>query len=337
MNARAGGTASLRHAPGLNKTPTNDSESRNAKSRRAWSRRDFLRIGFAVSALTKTRTTAGRAASGIRSRFLSFDHEIQEFMDFEPGSRYAYSNFGYCILGRVVEKVTGLSYERFVRQQILATIGITRMKIGRTLFNQRADGEVRYYLTDAGMAESVFDEVKGEGAAGVPPAGGLESRALPMQVPWPYGGFCLESMDAHGGWIDSAVDLARFASALDDPERPPLVNPDTQRVMYAPPPVPVSRNTDGSLKDFYYGCGWSVRPAGTQGKANYWHTGSLPGTFSLLVRRHDGLSWVALFNQRSNDSILPDNAIDSALHRAADAVTDWPDEDLFPQHSNTGR
>src|SRR5919108_2326439 len=125
MNARAGGTASLRHAPGLNKTPTNDSESRNAKSRRAWSRRDFLRIGFAVSALTKTRTTAGRAASGIRSRFLSFDHEIQEFMDFEPGSRYAYSNFGYCILGRVVEKVTGLSYERFVRQQILATIGIT--------------------------------------------------------------------------------------------------------------------------------------------------------------------------------------------------------------------
>ena len=35
------------------------------------------------------------------------------------------------------------------------------------------------------------------------------------QVPWPYGGFCLEAMDAHGGWLASAVDLARFAAALE--------------------------------------------------------------------------------------------------------------------------
>ena len=32
-------------------------------------------------------------------------------------------------------------------------------------------------------------------------------------MPWPYGGFHLEAMDAHGGWIGSAVDLARWAAA----------------------------------------------------------------------------------------------------------------------------
>jgi len=66
-----------------------------------------------------------------------------------------------------------------------------------------------------------------------------------------------------------------------------------------------------------------------QGKANYWHTGSLPGTATLLVRRADGLSWAALFNQRSDDKKLPDSALDAALHRAAAEVGDWPVQDLF--------
>ena len=71
---------------------------------------------------------------------------------------------------------------------------------------------------------------------------------------------------------------------------------------------------------------------GTGGNANYWHTGSLPGTCALLVRRWDGLSWAVLFNQRSDDDKLPDNEIDPALHRAADAVTEWPKFDLFRQY-----
>ena len=68
---------------------------------------------------------------------------------------------------------------------------------------------------------------------------------------------------------------------------------------------------------------------GKAGRANYWHNGSLPGTSSLLVRRSDGLSWAALFNQRSEDEKLPDSEIDGALHRAADAVKEWPKVDLF--------
>ena len=52
---------------------------------------------------------------------------------FDPGTRHAYSNFGYCVLGRVIEKVTGGPYEKFVREKILAPAGITDMRIGATL------------------------------------------------------------------------------------------------------------------------------------------------------------------------------------------------------------
>ena len=233
-------------------------------------------------------------------------------LDFAPGERYAYSNFGYCVLGRVIEKVTGHPYEQFMREKILAPIGVTRMRIGATLDGKQAPGEVRYYTKDNGTAKNVFP-------------GGQE------KVPWPYGGFCLESMDAHGGWVASAIDLARFAAALGDPLRSPLLKAATLEQMYAPPPPPVARKENGSLESSYYGCGWAVRPVDKTGRSNYWHSGSLPGTSTLLVRRWDGLSWVALFNQRSDDKKLPDNDIDAALHRAAAAVKEWPEENLFPQ------
>ena len=131
-------------------------------------------------------------------------------------------------------------------------------------------------------------------------------------------------MDAHGGWIASAVDLARFAAALDDPAHSPLLKPETIATMYAPP--------TGAAKDVWYACGWSVRPVGKSGRANYWHNGSLLGTSSLLVRRSDGLSWAVLFNQRSEDKKLPDDEIDGALHRAANAVKKWPKGNLFADH-----
>jgi hypothetical protein len=111
-----------------------------------------------------------------------------------------------------------------------------------------------------------------------------------------------------------------------------LLKSGSFQIIHAPPEPPVARNSDGSLKDHYYGCGWLARPVGRDGGANYWHTGSLPGTSTLLVRRHDGVSWAILFNQRSDDDKLPDVEIDAGLHRAANAVTDWPKTDLFRQY-----
>ena len=226
-------------------------------------------------------------------------------LDFDPGARYAYSNFGYCLLGRVIERLGGQPYEQFVREEVLAPMGIRRMRLGASLEGGRLEGEVRYYTPDARQAPSVFP-------------------GLPAKVPEPYGSFCLEALDAHGGWVASAPDLARFAAILDTPGDSTCLKPDTRRFLYEPPTPPVSRNPDGSLADHFYGCGWLVRPVGKLGRANYWHNGSLPGTFSLLVRRFDGLSWAVLFNQRSESSSLPDLAIDSALHRAADVVGQWP-------------
>ena len=44
---------------------------------------------------------------------------------FDPGSQYAYSNYGFLLLGLVIERVTGQSYYNYVRQQIFERAGMT--------------------------------------------------------------------------------------------------------------------------------------------------------------------------------------------------------------------
>ncbi|MEL6940213.1 MAG: serine hydrolase [Cyanobacteria bacterium J06598_1] len=60
-------------------------------------------------------------------------------VDITPGSAYHYSNFGYCILGRIIEKVTGRSYKSYVRTAVLRPAGVKSMRIaGRRRRNEVA-------------------------------------------------------------------------------------------------------------------------------------------------------------------------------------------------------
>jgi hypothetical protein len=71
------------------------------------------------------------------------------------------------------------------------------------------------------------------------------------------------------------------------------------------------------------GCEWGVRPPGKHGRARVWHSGLFAGTSTLLVRRHDDLTWAVLFNSESNvhDEALS-NLIEPLVHQAADSIQD---------------
>jgi D-alanyl-D-alanine carboxypeptidase len=62
------------------------------------------------------------------ARPIATDEVIRRFgtrpLDFEPGSRYSYSNTGYLILGRIVEKVSGETYGDFLTRRILKPLGL---------------------------------------------------------------------------------------------------------------------------------------------------------------------------------------------------------------------
>jgi CubicO group peptidase (beta-lactamase class C family) len=228
-------------------------------------------------------------------------------LDFEPGAKDVYSNFGYCLLGRVIEKVSGQSYEQYVRKEVLAPLGIHDMRVGATLLEKRAPHEVRYHVGKNALAPAVMGPHLGE------------------KVPWPYGGWCLESMDSHGGWLASAADLVRFAAAFNDPRGCKILSAKSIAIMLARPPGAAGTKAKGKPHDAYYACGWEVVPIGKNGARNIWHGGYLDGTSTILVNRHDGLTWAVLFNSSKKiKKELPAGTIDSLMHEAANAVEVWP-------------
>ena len=93
----------------------------------------------------------------------------------DPGSQFVYSNFGYAVLGRIIERVTNMSYEQYVRENVLAPMGISQPRIGQTLPQGRLPNEVTYKSPGGTwVAPSVFPDVVGS-------------------VPLPYGAWYLES------------------------------------------------------------------------------------------------------------------------------------------------
>ena len=137
-------------------------------------------------------------------------------------------------------------------------------------------------------------------------------------------------MDAHGGWIGSASDLVRLAMSLDPQSCCPLLSANGLKTMWERPSGAAGYEADGRPKEVHYGLGWLVRTQ-PDGKINVWHTGSLDGTSTIFVRRHDGFCWAVLFNSRSGFNpetmkfdITPSKAIDGPIHQAVDAVREWP-------------
>jgi CubicO group peptidase (beta-lactamase class C family) len=206
------------------------------------------------------------------------------------------------LLGRIIEAVSMQPYETYVQQNVLTPLGISHTQLGSTLPGNRLPGEVTYHSD--WKSTSVFD--------------GQTS------VFWPDGGWNLENMDSHGGWVSTVIDMARFEASFDNQTNHPVLEQNMINLMFMAPP--------GVTGERYYAMGWAI--VRWDGNMNTWHAGSLDGTLSILVRRFDGIDWFVVFNERDSMSDPSGDSyweIDGLLHAAADAVKTWPDHDLFQQ------
>ncbi|MGW4404119.1 serine hydrolase domain-containing protein [Nonomuraea sp. NPDC004702] len=220
-------------------------------------------------------------------------------LDFDPGSKMVYSNYGYLLLGRVIEKVSGMSYESYVKTKLLQPLGITRMRLGRSLRSEAAPGEVAY--------ESQYTNKSVVDASGT-------------VVPYQYGGFNMPNQDANGGWLASAVDLVRWTLAFDKPGT--VLSSASIAKLVAKPEIGV--NQYGS----WYGGGWWVRQV--TGHLNTWHDGSMPGTYSYLARLQNGFSYAVVFNRREETGSLDFDTLDDDMNKVT--VSSWPTTDLTSRY-----
>ncbi len=225
-------------------------------------------------------------------------------LDFNPGEKWVYSNFGYDILGRLIERLSGMKYEDYVRTRVLQPVGANRTRQGKSRMSDALPEEVKYYVAGMGVNAPLVPSVfPGEGA-----------------VPLNYGGYYLEATDSHGGWVSSTIDLLRFVNGVDGRASPPdILKPQTVAEMTTNGQTVCS---DGSC---YYAGGWWVRPI--QSDATWWHGGDYAGTKAMLVRSYYNVSWVALFNAGAPNALV--NELDDALWNSLNKIASFPTGDLF--------
>ncbi|HEY0030286.1 MAG TPA: serine hydrolase domain-containing protein [Bacteroidia bacterium] len=225
---------------------------------------------------------------------------LMKGLDKNPGTAYAYSNIGYLILGKVIEKITGMSYEKYVKESIFKPLSITDIHLAKNLSSDKQEREAEY--NNKTITSSCYgDDVK---------------------APWQYGGFNIEAMHAHGGWIASAADLTKLMLAVDGFSSSPNILTDAS-IQQMSKPCSVNKS---------YAKGWSVN-AGN----NWWHTGSLNGTSAFICRTNNGYTWAFLFNSRSDNSSAFWNALDRLPWECLAAMSSIPDVNLFPPTKNVSR
>ncbi len=193
---------------------------------------------------------------------------------FAPGSKWAYSNSGYVVLGLIVEKASGIPFGRFLRDRIFRPL-----KMDRTLAYERGTNEV---------PDRAFGHTKDSGAW-------RETDQSPTSATL-----------GDGGVYSSLEDMAKWDAALRDRT---LFDAAELEEAWTPVILAGSSPTEPGGAPAAYGFGWFLNP--WKGRARVWHSGDTAG-FRTAIQRFtdDGLTVVVLCNRTDIDA--PGLALEAA-------------------------
>ena len=167
-------------------------------------------------------------------------------LEFEPGTHFRYSNFGYFLLGKIFERQMFISYEQYVRTIVQSTFGLCNAFISGSNPEDRRPFEMAYYNGDDPYRPHSTNRRRNQAAS---------------------------------GWVSSPLDMLKFVhklnanlySVAEPASRPPLLRPSKIRTMLTEIPLQSG-----------WAIGWMVNSTGADG--DWWLPGSIPGTCALVHR-----------------------------------------------------
>lgn len=214
-----------------------------------------------------------------------------------PGGSAQYSNVGYLVLSRVIEKASGMTYEDYIRQHVLEPAGCYDMQIARNFRHEKHRRETTYY---GHAPEDLIESYDGSG----------------LMRPREYGGHNIEGLQGAGAWVCSAAELLRLVASIDGkPGVPDILTKESIQKMTTP------------LRKGDFPYGW----ARMQAKGGVLtRTGTMSGTCAYIKSRPGGFSYVLITNTSSYRGASFTNRIGQTIDNALTRVKEWPETvDLF--------
>lgn len=187
---------------------------------------------------------------------------LKRRLGFVPGTSQSYSNFGYLLLSKIIEKVSGDNYEDFIQKNVLRKAGCMDFHIAGNYYADRYPNEVRYYVPSNEEPVPEFNN-----------SGRMVTRC--------YGGNDIHSLSGAGAWVGSVPELAKFVASIDG-------KPDMQNI--------IENESVEEMTEYYdektFSLGWND----TDPAKGWTRTGTFSGTSALIKYFPDGECWIFVTN-----------------------------------------
>ena len=187
---------------------------------------------------------------------------LKRHLGYTPGTAQRYCNIGYTLLSLIIQKRTGMSYERFMQKFVLEPAGCYDFHIAGNYLKDRRHNESIYYMHSSSEPAAEFNN-----------SGRMVVRC--------YGENDITTSRGAGAWVASAAEVCRLVAAIDgDPTVPDVLSRQAVSMMTQ------------EMPNHQFSLGWNFTP-----KRGPWiRTGSLVGTAALILKYADGECWVFITN-----------------------------------------
>lgn len=202
---------------------------------------------------------------------IEFYSKLKPVLQFEPNTKWEYSNTGYVLLASIIEKVSGISYGRYLEQAIFKPLKLTNTFV----YNRRySPKKVNNYAYGYFYSDS------------------LKKYLLPDSIPEVKKVIWLDGTYGDASLNSTVIDLLKWDRALYSSK---LISAKAKNEIFTSSKLQDSTKTD-------YGFGWFIEDNGIYGKLTF-HRGGWPGYRTIIDRHTDNdKTIIVLLNYVNSDS-----------------------------------
>ena len=189
----------------------------------------------------------------------------------EPGTRWSYSSVGYALLAQLVEKISNLSFSKYLSENIFRPAGMQHTYL------------LTPYIKNHDSLRAISYVGQGN------PLQASDSLKTDLTIPW-------QTIIGPGLVVSSAEDLLLFSEALFENK---ILNAASQDQMYTPVKLVNGQFAELAHAPLYSGLGWAIDMDHESG-AIVSHNGGSPGISTILLRNLETHTTVIVLENTDN-------------------------------------
>jgi CubicO group peptidase (beta-lactamase class C family) len=219
-------------------------------------------------------------------------------LEFNPGEKWEYSNTNFCLLALLVEKSSGLPFQKYIRRYIF----------------EKAKMNSTYFFTELKRTQERKQAINYE----YPFLFSDKLQNVDSLKKYKWRTYNASGFVGQGNITSTTADMLKFDNALYGEK---LLKQSTLNEAFSPVKLNNGKinNATAGIGEASYGLGWFMMSDTSAGKI-VWHTGGQPGALSIFIRNISKRQTVIMFDNTFNRSLYGNGVNVMAIMNSKDVI-----------------